>query len=95
MVEETIQDVVERIGRYGDRSRSAGDALGEQVARDAAQRAQEAPTVDVALLIEQVLVQNDGEDPTVVGPQVIKKKKGWFQRWFGGGDDDGVGTDNS
>jgi hypothetical protein len=93
--EDTIQDVVERIGRYGDRSRSAGDTLGEREARDAVLRAQSVSTVDEALGIEQALLQIDGEDPTVVGQQVVKKKKGWFRRWFGGGDDDDVDTDNS
>ncbi len=92
MGEDTIQDVVERIERYGDRSRSVGDTSGEQVAHDAAQRAQEAPTVDEALVIEQLLLQTD---PTLVGQQVVKNKKGWFRRWLSGNDDDEVDSDNS
>jgi hypothetical protein len=90
LVEDTIQDVVERIHRYGDRGRNAGDMSGEQEARNAALRAQGAPTLEEARRIEQAL-QNGGE---MVGQDVPKKKKGWFQRWFGGGDDD-VDTDNS
>lgn len=89
MVEDTIQDVVDRIQRYGDRGRNAGDMLGEQEARNAAIRAQDAASVEEAQQIEQALQQ----DPPVVGQDVVKKKKkGFFQRWFGGDDDD---TDNS
>lgn len=99
MVEDTIQDVVERIHRHGDRGRNAGDMLGEQEARNAALRAQEAPTVEEARRIEQALQQQSGgeEGAPIVGQEVVpKKKKSWFQRWFGGGDDDDDAiTDNS
>ena len=91
--EDTIQDVVERIHRYGDRGRNAGDGLGEQEARNAALQAQGAPTVEDALRIEEAL-QMSGEDAPVVGQQVLKKKKGWFRRLLEGDDDD-VDTDNS
>ena len=98
MVEDTIQDVVERIHRHGDRGRNAGDVLGEQEARNAALRAQEAPTVEEARRIEQALQQQGGgeEDAPMVGQDVVpKKKKGWFRRLFGGGSDDDDFMDNS
>ena len=49
MVEDSIQDVVERIERYADRERHAGDPTAEQEAREAALRAQNALSVDEAL----------------------------------------------
>ena len=98
MVEDTIQDVVERIHRYGDRGRNAGDSSAEQEARDAAQRAQDARSLSEALRIEQALQQGSAlEDAPEAVAQVIvpKKKKSFWQRWFGGGDDDDSYSDNS
>jgi hypothetical protein len=92
LVEDTIQDVVERIHRHGDRGRNAGDVTGEQEARDAARRAQDAPTVDDALRIEQAL-QQGGEAPVIVGQEVVTKKKPWWRRWLFGDDD--ADTDDS
>ena len=88
MVEDTIQDVVERIHRHGDRGRNAGDAAGEQEAREAARRAQDAPSVKDALRIEQALQQG----PVIVDQEVVKKKP-WWRRWLFGDDD--ADTDNS
>lgn len=95
MVEDTIQEVVERLHRYGDRERNAGDLTAEQEAREAARRAQDALSVDEALRIEAAL-QDDDNDPVIPGQEVVKKKKkrGWLSRLFGGDDDDGD-TDNS
>lgn len=94
MVEDTIQEVVERIHRYGDRERNAGDLTGEEESRQAARRAQDALSVDEALRIEAELQQDD--DPITPGQELVKKKKkrGWLSRLFGGGDDD-TDTDNS
>lgn len=80
MGQDTIQDVVDRIERYADRERNAGDPDGEQAAREAAAEAQSAGTLEEALQIEAELYQSAN--------QLIKKKKNWFQRLFGGGDDD-------
>jgi hypothetical protein len=94
LVDDTIQDVVERIHRYGDRERSVGNLTAEREAREAAREAQEAASVGEALRIEQELQQDDAE-PLSDTPGVVKKKKrGWLQRLFGWGDDD-ADTDNS
>ncbi len=95
MVEETIQEVVERIHRHGDRERNAGDLMAEQEAREAARRAQDALSVNEALQIEAEL--QDDDQPVIPGQEVVKKKKkrGWLSRLFGGGDDDDTDTDNS
>lgn len=95
MVDDTIQEVVERIQRYGDRERNAGDVAGEQEAREAARRAQDAVSVDEALQIEAEL--QDDDQPVVPGQEVVtkKKKRGWLSRLFGWGDDDDSDTDNS
>jgi hypothetical protein len=98
LVEDSIQDVVERIHRHADRGRNAGDLTGEQEAREAALRAQEARSVEEAQGIEQALQQSSSEeDAPVVGPELVpkKKKKGWFRRLFGGGSDDDDFMDNS
>lgn len=93
MVDDTIQDVVERIHRYGDRERNVGNLTAEREAREAAREAQEASSVDEALEIEHELQSEPG--PVIVGQEVIKKKKrGWLQRLLGWGDDDDD-TDNS
>ena len=93
MVEDTIQEVVERIHRYGDRERNTGDLTAEREAREAARRAQEALSVDEALQIEAEL--QDDDQPVLPGQEVVKKKKrGWLKRLFGWGDNDGD-TDNS
>jgi hypothetical protein len=89
--------VVERIHRYGDRGRNAGDLTAEQEARDAAQRAEKAASIDEARQIELALQEGGAEEdaPVMVGQEVVKKKKkGFFRRWLFGDDDD-VDTDNS
>ena len=93
-MEDTIQDVVERIHRYGDRERNVGNLTAEREAREAAREAQEAPSVGEALRIEQQLQQDDTEPPAGLPGTVKKKKRGWLQRLFGWGDDDGD-SDNS
>jgi hypothetical protein len=95
LVEDTIQEVVERIHRYGDRERNVGNLTEEREAREAALDAQHALTVEEALRIEAAL-QDDDDVSVVPGQEVVKKKKrGWLQRLFGGGDDDDAETDNS
>lgn len=94
MVDDTIQEVVDRIHRHGDRERNAGDLTGEQEAREAARRAQDAMSVDEALQIEAELQEDD--QPMIPGQEVVKKKKrGWLQRLFGWGDDNAGDSDNS
>jgi hypothetical protein len=93
LVDDTIQDVVERIQRYGDRERNIGNLSREKEAREAASSAQAVTTVEDAQGIEQSLLGGDG----IVGQVAPQKKKSWFQRLFGGGDDDDddVVMDNS
>jgi len=94
LVDDTIQEVVDRIHRHGDRERNAGDLTGEQEAREAARRAQDAMSVDEALQIEAELQEDD--QPMIPGQEVVKKKKrGWLQRLFGWGDANAGDSDNS
>jgi hypothetical protein len=94
LVEDTIQDVVERIHRFGDRERNVGNLTEEREAREAALEAQNALNVEEALRIEAAL-QDDEDVSAIPGQEVVKKKKkGWLQRLFGSGDDDND-SDNS
>jgi hypothetical protein len=75
LVEDTIQEVVERIHRYGDRERNVGNLAEEREAREAALDAQHALTVEEALRIEAAL-QDDDDVSVVQGRRWSRKRRG-------------------
>jgi hypothetical protein len=58
--DESVDDVADRIGRYGDRFRNAGDTAGERAAREAALAARQSVSVEEALRIEHDFLSAHG-----------------------------------
>lgn len=67
--DESIEDVAERLDRFGDRCRNAGDTTGTDAAREASRRARQARSVEAAWQIERAFLDKQGyKEPKVVKP---------------------------
>lgn len=67
--DESIEDVAERLDRFGDRCRNSGDTAGADAAREASRRARQARRVEAAWQIERAFLDRRGhKEPKVVKP---------------------------
>lgn len=75
--EESIEDVADRIDRFGDRCRNAGDTVGADAARDASRKARQARSVEAAWQIERDLLNKRGHrEPKIVKPLAGRDSRG-------------------
>jgi hypothetical protein len=75
--DESIEDVADRIDRFGDRCRNTGDTDGADAARNASRRARQARSVEAAWQIEREFLDRQGhKEHRVVKPLAGRDTRG-------------------
>lgn len=69
---ETPADVADRLDRFADRARNAGDLATEEAARLTAEDARRAPTTDAAVAIEHAFLRARGLGPDGRPPRPVR-----------------------